>query len=66
VVKRGDRRPLLVCHNYGHGGSGITLAMGCADDIVKNHVEPFLSSQDAAGPGPAWVMSQWMTIRSRM
>ena len=32
----------LIVHNYGHGGSGITLAMGCADDVVKNHILPHL------------------------
>lgn len=24
----------LVVHNYGHGGSGITLAMGTAEDVI--------------------------------
>lgn len=31
-----------VVHCYGHGGSGITLAMGCANDAVRNHVAPRL------------------------
>ena len=35
-------RSVPVVHCYGHGGSGITLAMGCAEDVVSNHVAPRL------------------------
>lgn len=34
-------REMRVVHCYGHGGSGVTLAWGCAADIV-GHVEEML------------------------
>jgi hypothetical protein len=34
-------RPIFHC--YGHGGSGITLAMGCAQDLVQNHILPYIA-----------------------
>jgi D-amino-acid oxidase len=24
-----------IIHDYGHGGSGFTIAFGCADEVVK-------------------------------
>lgn len=35
VAKDGKTRQLAVVHNYGHGGSGITLHWGCAADVVQ-------------------------------
>jgi len=56
---------MLVVHNYGHGGSGITLAMGCADDVVRNHIEPFLSSTPSL-QAQQWESSEWIRFRSRL
>lgn len=30
-----ERAGQLVVHDYGHGGSGVTLSWGCADEVVK-------------------------------
>lgn len=38
VETRGDR---VLIHNYGHGGAGVTLSWGCADEVVAL-LSPFL------------------------
>lgn len=31
-------KQIIVGHCYGHGGCGVTLGMGCAEDLVQNHL----------------------------
>lgn len=33
---------VILAHCYGHGGCGVTLGMGCANDLVLNHIMPQL------------------------
>lgn len=34
-VERDARSAATVIHNYGHGGAGVTLSWGCADEVVR-------------------------------
>ena len=33
---------VAIAHCYGHGGCGVTLGMGCAHDLVCNHIKPLI------------------------
>ena len=35
VLQGGALKKVAVVHNYGHGGSGVTLHWGCAADVVR-------------------------------
>ena len=35
MLASGKSKELAVVHNYGHGGSGVTLHWGCAAHVVR-------------------------------
>lgn len=41
----------FIIHCYGHGGSGVTLAMGCAVEVVQKHFAPWLKTVAAGRRG---------------
>lgn len=60
-------KELHVVHCYGHGGSGVTLGMGCAHDVVKQHLEPLLGLDvPATAIIDGGKLSSWFSIRSRL
>ncbi len=70
AVSSRSEQPLHIVHCYGHGGSGVTLGMGCAQDVVVNHLGPLLNLQAAGSaqstPQDGRKLSSWFAIRSRL
>ena len=56
TIKTNNNKDILLVHCYGHGGSGITLAMGCAKDVVDNHIKAKFQFQ----------LSDWIRHRSKL
>ncbi len=64
VLSRRNGAPLHVVHCYGHGGSGVTLGMGCAQDVLEKHVKPLLSLGRKQVDGRK--LSSWFSVRSKL
>ncbi|RYG67980.1 FAD-binding oxidoreductase [archaeon] len=48
VITNAQDKQVQVTHCYGHGGSGITLCLGCAQDVLENHVAPWLAAYESS------------------
>jgi D-amino-acid oxidase len=49
AVPHADGSPGGVVHCYGHGGAGVTLSWGCADDVLAE-VERLLAGAEVSSP----------------
>jgi glycine/D-amino acid oxidase-like deaminating enzyme len=45
VEHKTEGRNVPIIHNYGHGGSGVTLAWGCATDVLELAKQYFSSKK---------------------
>lgn len=66
VQKNRLGKEVPVIHCYGHGGSGVTLSVGCAHDVVNNLFTPWYHKQQLHQPGTGMRLSDWMKYRSKL
>lgn len=71
--QRGNDVPVIHC--YGHGGSGVTLSVGCAHDVVNTLFTPWFNQQrrgdngnnSSSNSGSSGLkLSDWMKYRSKL
>jgi D-amino-acid oxidase len=61
LKKNSAGKDVNLIHCYGHGGSGVTLSVGCAHDVVNNLFTPWFDRRKNGSR-----MSDWVKFRSKL